>query len=590
MDNGHGSMALHVVRLTTNFKQDGFPDGRTFDLGQRTALFGPNGSGKSAVVHALLWALTGEVRGFAGRAVVKEARTIWRAKPKKAKTLFAEVTLSDGRVILRRQKRSNGAIDWNVDGIEVPKKSLAIATALVAGEVRDNLFGAPATAERWLDGVLDIPLAAILASALDGRPCAPCKGIGCDLCDEGTVKLDALTRATLEAAALNADTGATLVDSLRADARAANKEASVTDSVVEEIAHDVRIVTDGELEAATTKRDTLREGLWKARERQRNATALRGLADDMRAATAALAKLPPGEPNEGKKRKLVEDTMAVAEDAAALGLNRCPCCGGASSPEALRSRATGMQGLLLSMKAQSADAHERERLKIAMTGFQGRAQGLRASMPADDFAAVRAGTWEDPTMTWAASLAKAEAVLDDLRAARVGAQGPKMAMAQAEAHRARADALTAAANAVEHARAKLIASAVKTLTAGAKARFPTRFGKPVIKLRPKVVLGVDRDGAEGDPSEGEIAALVLALAGAVAERRADTGLSVLVLDDRGFDDATVADLREAFNQWDAGMLLLPVIANPPACEGWTDFNFWPTEGGTDDRHADHVTH
>jgi DNA repair exonuclease SbcCD ATPase subunit len=546
---------VYVIHLKTNWKGE-----CAHNLSERVLLTGPNGSGKSRVVEAIELCLTGQVSNYAGRSAVKDPKTLWRSKPKAAKTLYIECSLSDGRKVCWEQSRSNGKPAWTVDGEPVTEAPVPV-TQTVA-DLRDNLFGSPAKAEKYLSTVLRIDADSVVKAACAAEPEAA---------------------QAITAVFSTVSTTADLLTALSKLGREAAFQAKAAETVGDELEHEVSYVTDAEIKEAQSELRVAQVEEQTVRAVQAQANALSALGTQMIAAQNRLGACPP--PPDAAAVAQYGVVHAVAETLRETTrlwprAASCPCCKQTVAAGHMVARLENLTEYLRSQAALVSQDTVRAGVEAEILHLRQRAQVLRSEMDPMLFSAVISGTHTDETAAVAEESQRARARVDDLQAQRVGAAAPAMARVKAEESAKRAEALKLAAKAVEVAQAKAIKATTKKFAKHTAAFFPAHFGDAKITLRPKVEIGVNRSGVAGIPSGGEEAALLLAMgaviSGAEAETDGNDALRLLVMDDRGLDRKTLEALFAAYGgAWDAGQLFIPTTDRQSAPADWTVIDCWP---------------
>jgi len=545
---------MYVKSLRTNWKGE-----CVHTLTERVLLTGPNGSGKSRVCEAIELCCTGQVSNFAGRAAVKEPRMLWRSKPQDAKTLYAEVTLSDGRVVRWEQKRSNGKPTWTVDG--KPTDGNPVAVTQTVSDLRANLFGSPQKAEKYLSTALRLNMGATVDAACKAAP---------------------ETNKTIRAVAKTTDSIATLLDTLAKLQREAAGEAKAAEAVGEELEHEVVMVSDEDLAAAEAAVAQATEAYENVALTTGGAVELKSLAAQMMEAQTVLELTPEVAPEAVNQWKAAQ-AIAIAVERVQEVWPRsslCPCCRGGVGAGHLAERLSMLREYIASNSDVELFVAERNSCEKTMTRLRQRALEIRNEMDPAAFAQVTSGVWVDPRPTLHRKVVAAREALAELQAQRVGVAAPRMAKDRAQASAKRAELLKGACKAVEAAQADVAKEVAKEFATRAADYFPPHFGTAKIELRPKVEIAVDRDGMQGAPSGGEEATLLLAMAAVLTDAEAahdgDDKLRLLVMDDRGLDRKTVATLFLTFRNWTAGQLFVPVTYRQDAPDWWSVVDCWPS--------------
>jgi hypothetical protein len=588
----------HLIELTSCWK--GTSDAAVWTETLTPSVFasGPNGCGKSRLAEAAELLLTGGVSNYCGRpGPVKEALLLWRSKPKGEAVLFVGGTLDNGDKLRWAQERATGRPIWTRNGVKIEKGQEPGVVQTVA-EIRSNLFGKSATAEKWLAGKLGLSTVRVLA-----RVKATEAKVRAKIEDGDPVPTSLLTddEWALINAVGNTDPKA-LLDMLGKRQRSAADEAKGAARVVTDMEFAVGIpVTDAELagaEAAVAAAEVARKG---AAGLSANMQGLIAAYTDFQRESAALATLPAvdavAQGGLDVARSIAGTLDVVAANYPANDL--CPCCKTNVGAAALGQRRDGLRTYIDTAQATADAAAVRQRCVTAVSDAQTRIQKALLIIPTEAVQQLQRGQFTDPTPAADAAVATAKEVLDGLQRRRIATQAPGMAETAATAAETRSDSYKRTIKVVEKALAAEVRDGLKILIGETSNYFPGHFGTPVITLRPRVELGVNRDGTTGAPSGGEETLLLLALAGALAQSEAagyehdrDAAdlagadfneverLHMLVAEDRSLDAEVINAALLAFGDWPAGQVFLPTttpIREP--VEGWTSFIFWPPEEG-----------
>lgn len=523
---------MYVLKVWTNWKAS-TPEGDVFELGQRTLLAGPNGSGKSRVIEAIELCLTGSVSHYAGRASVKDPKTLWRSCPEGAKSLYIEVTLSNNDVIRWEQARSNGKPEILHNGEKVTEPVAPGVMAVSA--LRSELFGSSARAEKWLAKVLDLDTDSIYGETRD------------NLTPPQTLLFDALAAQILDPS--------DLVTRLKKAGREAAEQAKQATAVVEELEHVVGpIVTDAEIEAADQQRAALDQLAQEYNRAMAEAKAWNANGNELQRLKAEYAALPPVT---GVDPKLIlamrQVVLALQATQEAWPANKlCPCCRTEVGTLALTTRLETLKSWVQGNEQTLAQVQRASDLLQAIESMQADYSQGCPPIPLYDAEAHK----------------QAVAHYDDLCRRRVAAQAPGMATSTAEGAADRATNYKACAKALAKVLEKAIASRIGAVEKALAQGYPASLGTPRVQLRPQVAIGIERGGKVGAPSGGEEAALVLALAQAL-----NTG-GILVLEDRAFDAQTLTAVMECLSATPA-QVIIQTTTGVVAPEGWTGVSFWP---------------
>jgi len=566
-------MTRTIKRLHTNWKQDDNPGGVVFDLGVLNLLTGPTGAGKSAVYEAAQLVTIGSVSDYLGRDDVKDARMLWRSKPPKADTLFVEAHLSDDAVLRWEQARHNGKPTWTLNGAPIGEAPFAVVRTVA--ELRANLFGSPAKAERWLDRVLRIDVNAVVAEA-----CAPKTNK-----DGTTTALPDEAITAIRANAEGATSAGDVLDALAPLLSDAKAQAKAAGNVAEALEHEVGMPpTEDELVGAQHAVNQAGAALLKAQTDSVIAQRVAKLAVTMREAKAAYDALPAVpetiERDVAFATKMIETIDLVL--ATYPGAGACPCCKQGVADGHLAARKSGLQQFVANNQGAAASVKEKRRLIAAMTDTRGRAVGVKAENP-EVYALVASGAWSNSGETAALAQQSAIAFQTELQARVVGAGAPTMAATQAKEAEDRAIYLKVAVDAVKLAQKNMVNAAAVAFAAATAKRFPASCGSAAITLRPQVQIGVKKGKTVGAPSGGQEALLLVAMASALAEAEANadackTGeepLRLIVMEDAGMDAGTYAELTTLLTGWDAGQLFVPATVPVRPGAPWNTVVLWP---------------
>jgi energy-coupling factor transporter ATP-binding protein EcfA2 len=554
-----------IATLRGNWKArpDEAESGWSVTLGPSIFLTGPNGEGKSTIAEALCLLLTGAVPVFLGRKAVKDAKMLWRAKPKGASMLWVEGTSTDGVVVRWEQARSNGKPKITVNGVEADPDA-TFGAVLGVEEVRANLFGSPKAAEAWLTEKLRLTSEATF-----------------DLIPE-----DAGGRKTVEQVYKLSEDPNEVLRVLKERHAAAKAEAATAEVVTEEIQAAVGpVVTEAEIQAARDTLATAQTALATANEQASAVADLRVAATNGQAAMDRLNGLkaneaPPQITQQVQTAQTILDTLTA-----------CPCCKEAIPADRIDQRIEALGGFIAQGSAVVTAARARAEAQAAVEAARAAVQAAAGRMLPETQAAVRAGTWADPVPAATAACNTADAALREIEIRAVASQAPGMAEERAANAKDRAERFGNAVTAWESAVSTLVKGATDKINAGVAEFFPVdRWGVPVISLRPKVSVGLRQpDGGVGAPSGAQEAVLLMALAAlfasleatvldlaAEANVEAPPVLPVILAPDTSMDDVTLRAIFAAFGDWPAGHVI--AYATSPdvrPSEGWATIDLWP---------------
>lgn len=597
-------MAPHLITLSSCWKGTSVQPVWTEMLDPSVFASGPNGSGKSRLAEAAELLLTGGVSNYLGRpGPVKEAVLLWRAKPASESILFVGGVLSNGDRLRWSQERATGRPTWTLNGVPIDKGQEPGVIQTIA-EIRSNLFGKPATAEKWLAGKLGLTTSTVLARVKASEARVRKKLAEGD--PEPTSLLTDDEWALIDAACGDDTDPKALLDALGKRQRSAADEAKGAARVVTDMEFAVGLpVTDAELDAAQA---AVTSGLALLDGANKLSTNMQGLIaayTDFQRESAALATLPPVDTAATAGLDVARSIMGTLDlvNGAYPANNLCPCCKTNVGTEALAERRAGLESYIATATATATAeaAATRKRCEAAVTTARTRIQTSLVIIPKEAVQALQQGTFTDPVPPAQAVYLAAQEKLDDLQRRRIAAQAPGMAETAALSAETRAASYKKSIKAVEKSLAAEIRAGLKVLMADVTSYFPAHLGTPMIALRPRVEVGVVKEGVTGAPSGGEETALLCALAAALAKAEsveyerdaeaadlagADLGrrerLHMIVAEDRNMDKEVVVAMLDAFAGWTAGQVWFPTTTRVEQVpEGWTAFDFWPVEAGAE---------
>lgn len=549
-----------IERVKSNWKGTPSEPVWTADLGQSNLLTGPNGSGKSRIIEALELCLTGSVSGFLGRKAVKDSKMLWRAKAKGKGPLFVEANLSDGRTLRWEQARSNGKAKCFVDG--EPLKGF-LGASLTVGDVRANLFGSPATAEKWLSSQLNFTTTEVLALL-------------------GEKAEDHPYVWSLVQPFANSPTPSGLIENLKKRARASKGEAETAQKLIEEMEHAIGpAVTDKELYEAQKAVTEAENASVKAIDRCEDVSQLRALHQQCQDLSGELAMLPEVDPQgvSGLKtaQSILHTLKVVAEEYPNNQL--CPCCHKTldKGMESLKERATALEGYIRAGQQTDLILKRRKTLTVALEGAQNRGKSLLSRVNGDYLKRVSEGhNPQDDVEAAQAQIAQAQEVLDELQRRRIGTQAPSMAQATVNRAAEAYEGYTEAVKLVEAIIADAVTQSVDEFNEALAKIYPAHLGKPKLALRPQVSVGIERNGVVGAPSGGEEALLMLAIATVIAYLNPNEELTLLVMEDRAIDAFTLNTILDNWNGCEYGQVFIPTTLKGDNVDGsWNVVDCWP---------------
>ena len=551
-----------VVRVESNWKGTPSSPDWTAQVGQSTILTGPNGGGKSKVIEAIQLALTGSVSSYLGRKSVKDSKMLWRAKAKGKGPLYIELTLSDGRTIRWEQSRSNGKPKWLVDGESF---SGIPGTSMVVSDVRDNLFGSPATAEKWLSTQLGITTEEIMATLSQQAEDHP------------------YVWSLVQPFANAGPTPAALVQSLQKRARASKVEAETAQTLVEEMQHaSGPTVTDAELQAAREKVSSLESQGRQAFNRCEDLQSLAALEGGRRILSAKLDNLPAPEPQVvaglATARSIVSMLNGVVLHYPENTL--CPCChkeldAGVAS---LHKRAKELTAYIASAQEAASILERRQLLQAKIVSTQNQASAVLERNPGIQ----SVGQAQLDVESIQGQLREAQTYLDELQRRRVSTQAPSMAQATVDRASEAHAGYKEAAKMVETLITKSVTEAVDQFNYALGKVYPAHLGTPVLSLRPQVSVGIERNGVVGAPSGGEESLLLLSIATVISYLKGVESLNLLVMEDRAIDTHTLLSIIDNWRGCKYAQVFVPTTHKVEGeVEGWEVVGCWSKENDWD---------
>jgi hypothetical protein len=506
--------------------------------------------------------------GFLGRKAVKDSKMLWRAKPKGKGPLFVELTLSDGRTVRWQQDRSNGKPHWTLEGETFTDATILNTVVFGVEEVRNNLFGSPATAEKWLSTQLGITTDEVVGSV-------------------GALAEEVPYVWSLIQPFANSATPAVLVDSLKKRMRASKAEADTAQKLVEEMEHVAGpSVTDAELEAKRVQLRVAREAALLADRHQGYVEQIQENERAWQGANAELAQL--GTPDSVDTRG-VEVAQAVLT---ALNLvvssfpdnTLCPCCHKAldQGMTTLQERQEVLAGFVAQAREATKAVERKQTLTAKSKGYYADAKKLADLLPPGY---LDSWQFKQPEAHTDACSAKANAIgeeLDELQRRRISTQAPGIAKATVERALQAYEGYQQAVKLVAEILALTVESAVEDFNEALAKIYPDHFGEPVLSLRPQVSVGVKRNGTVGAPSGGEEAVLLFAIATVISYLRGDKGMNILVMEDRALDSFTLGVLLNNWSECPYAQVFLPTTWRVSGEEGWSIVSHWSTEETEED--------
>ena len=551
-----------VIRVESNWKGTPSSPDWTAQVGQSTILTGPNGGGKSRVIEAIQLALTGSVSNYLGRKSVKDSKMLWRSKAKGKGALYIELTLSDGGTIRWEQSRSNGKPKWLLDGEAFSGLSYA---SLIVSDVRDNLFGSPATAEKWLSTQLGITTEEIMATLSQQAEDHP------------------YVWSLVQPFANAGPTPAALVQSLQKRARASKAEAETAQTLVEEMQHaSGPTVTDAELQAAREKVSSLESQGREAFNRCEDSQLLASLEGAERTLSAELDSLPAPNPQAVAGLATARSIVLMLERVLLHYPQNtlCPCCHKEldSGVASLHKRGKELTEYIASAQEAASILERRQFIKAKIGPIQNQASALVERNPG--IRSVEQTQLDVESIQ--RQLGEAQTHLDELQRRRVSTQAPSMAQATvnraSEAHAGYKEA----AKMVETIITKSVTEAVDEFNVALCKVYPEHLGTPVLSLRPQVSIGVERNGVVGAPSGGEESLLLLAIATVVSYLKGVERLNMLVMEDKSIDTYTLLSIIDNWRGCEYAQVFVPTTHKVEGeVEGWEVVDCWTKENDWD---------
>lgn len=568
---GNGEL-LHVTRVESNYKAtpDEGPGGWSYDLTRHVFLAGASGSGKSRVTDAIELAQTGQISTILGRKAVKAAKMLWRGAPEDADELFAQITMSDGRVVRwsvpapQGTGRIPGKLAWTVDGVGVGKGKNAIEGGVFSvAAIRKNMFGSSDTAARWVCDQLGITVGVVIEHALETLK---------------KRKRDASTRdAAIRALkaqatdATSAESVATTLDGqIKSAQRTVKERTQIADEVEDAIGGPVSEAQILEAETAVTEA----EG--------RLAQATQDY-DNHAAVLEAYRQI------QAHEQVVVENDVIVnpadaprAELAAALlpamdaGLRlfpdneHCLMCHTHVGVPHLHQRRVAV-ATVVQEHASTRDAAERRvTAEKWIIHFNAEMNQAITAIDPDTYAAMQQGTWVDGREACRTARDAAKAALIELQARAVAARAPEAQEAAIEQTKARVDALTLALRTLKASIKTKTAELLDGFTATAQSYWPPVFGVPLgLSLDSEVEVGPIQGDRIGIPSGGQSVAMLLALSAAFSDvatgiRAEDAPPEMRIIrgEDRTIDDAVMASICAALAKVNTAQVFLTGVGVP----------------------------
>ena len=561
-----------IVSVRSNFKGASASEPWSESLLSSNLITGPNGSGKSRVVEAIALALTGSVPDYLGRTSVRDPKMLWRAKPKGKGSLFVELTLTDGRVIRWEQARSNGKASRTIDG-ELWSGS-GLGTVFGVSEVRENLFGSPKRAEKWLADQLGLTLHDVFVGL------------------ESTVSQEQLQLAR----SLRDAKGITEVDpflkSIKGAAREAKSQAKAAQALVEELEHVAgAYVSDSELGKA-------REALTAANQAQEEALVMYDRVGELQSlhqtyllTSEELSKLPePPSESLGALACATPLKLALERVVAQFPNNAaCPCChkGLDNGAESLRFRIRELSDYIENATATSQLVDKRASVMVRMKAAKQEGEHLLSLIPPNMLPNPEANPTETALEVAKLRVGQAQAHLDELQRRRISSQSPGMAQATVDQSARKSEEFAALATVCEEIVEQKVESTLGAFNDALALAYPPHFGVPTLSIRPQVAVALKRGGTTtGVPSGGEEALLLLAIAGVLAYLRAQRdggdGTNILVMDDRGVDAQTLGAIIDLWGHSEWAQVFIPTTTQCPSqgdadLSTWNVVSYWPNE-------------
>lgn len=560
------------------------------DLGQKVLISGPNGSGKSAIPGAVELALSRRVSDVTGRDSIANPGDLIALAPGREGELYSEVVLSDGaRCVFRtsggggRGKKGDHRLPDGVD----PERVFPLR------RVKEALLGAPATTRAFFfaevcRGIADSDVLRALPVPYHEQYTAL---IGPPELHPGEAPVDALLRALEEAgkrqreaaaASKAADATATAMgQGLAPDAPAAD-----VDAAAQRLAAARR-----HLESALREHERLRVahahvGFQQERARALDETRLH-LAE-WKARLADLERLgaaPAGESADAVAARAarIAALLTVVQLHVARAATECVLCGAATTPAALRLRATQVAEAVAGLEARDALSRHANDARQAIGNLVRQEEAYVEALRQGNAITGSVVLVEGPPSTTAIDEARASvATLEQAHVAlahtRTSWEGVRRAQGLVATKAAEASEWERCAAALRKVVRDLLDARVAGFVAHVQSFLPPgdRFH---LRLREGdrdvCQYGLLRPGSPNHPgvpdvlhtalSGSEWARVTLAMSAAIS---ANDDLAILVLEDRAFDAPMLKSVLEALASY-PGQVFVTTPLKPPRVRGWT---------------------
>ena len=552
------------MRLHSNYKA-ATPEGWVAEIKSHNLLVGPNGSHKSSIHEALELVLAGQVSDILGRDAVKAPAMLWRAKPDKAKTLFAMLTTDAGVVYRWEQKTKAARPTWTMDS--EPFEGAAVRFPVA--QMRKHLYASEAKATAWISERIGITTTRVLEEVVKLLDAADC---------------GERTRAVLATTPSMADengvalTPPAVLAVLRKRKRDATADAKAATRVAETIAENLGTPpTEEELASARATASAANAALSNARNEDATIARWLSLASEMAETHATVTAMPetPDADSWVKARDAVKAIMGALDAVATTwpGTAECPCCKTGVGVEHLATRRAALADYAMQADNVLLTHTQRgtavERLRVLNQEIRTTIDGLAP----ETVAAVQAGTWVSAVAQMTTASEAARTTLMALEARAVQGAEPTLAAGQADTAEARAAALDEATKVFKKGLSIVVDSRLDDLAAAAQPYVPKKFGKVKLALYPNVEIGYAKGKAISIPSGGEEAVLLAALALGVIDLTAATASvqeqRIIVIEDRAMDRTTFKHLTTMLPKAPGIVFLSTVNGMKSAPDGWT---------------------
>ncbi len=609
----------YLSEIETNWKTGT----RTVALGLAVLWTGPTEGGKSADVEAISWLLTGSVREYLGRDIVRQPGWHWRSKPAEDKTLWAQGIILDSedpavRDVLRVvQDKANGyptvTLNRQLLGRRNALDAEPYAVQLSVQEIRSNLYGSGQTAARWLAGKLGITTEAVVTEASAHLALQAAKAIEASA-DGGVSKVDpiecdaadaALKAAVMyEGSALHAvpeEARGALAD-LVASTKARAKTAKAAVEVVAGITETAVIYTAADLDTADQRVASALALLGDARQEATDAREIMAARSALHTARDTLAQAAPVSDADVQQVAFATATLATIKHAlAAMGVEptvKCWCCDHAVPRGVLVQREARYEAFLAHKGdvVAARDAH-----RVAVTAHEAAVQAakaLQAALPGL-CGSVIAMAWEDGTPAAEAHYQQEVGSREAIRVQMTASGSPQAARDTAASAEKRATRMAMALKAFDTGLRRTVSTQLKAFCVAVNNRLTGDFGAFMLDLRKtEVRFGFDRDGVIAPATGGQEALLLLAMAATLTARAraqgeqtdeaAASALRLATSEDVGIDADTLSAALPGLAGNDVAVYVTSTARGVVAPEGWVVHNLWPDKGAASAATADRI--